>query len=71
MTNSTDQERAARQDCIDQSLASVRLEGLEPSEDAKAIFEQFVNGELTVDEMGEAIRAMHARKYGPVHISGD
>ncbi len=75
MTNTaaltTDQERAARQDCIGPALASVRLEGLEPSEEAKAVFERFVSGELTIDQMGQEIRAMNARKYGPVHVSGD
>ena len=75
MTNTaaliTDQERVARLDCIGQALASVRLEGLEPSEEAKAVFERFVSGELTIEEMGEEIRAMNARKYGPVHVSGE
>lgn len=63
-------ERAARQDAIDQAMASVRLEGLEPSEEAKAIAMRFVDGELTIQQMGEEIRAMNARKHGPVHLSG-
>jgi hypothetical protein len=67
----TDQERAARRNGIEQSMASVRLEGLEPSDEAKAIAQRYVQGELTVEEMGAEIRAMNARKFGPVHVSGD
>jgi hypothetical protein len=67
----TDEERHRRQAAIDQSLASVRLEGLEPSEDAKAIARRYIEGELTVIEMGEEIRALNARQFGSVHVSGD
>jgi Antitoxin VbhA len=37
----TDQERAER------ATASVRLEGLEPTDAAKSIFERYVSGEVT------------------------
>jgi hypothetical protein len=67
----TDQERAARAFGVENALASVRLEGLEPSEGAKAIFERYVAGELTLDEMDEEIRALNAREFGPLHLSGD
>ena len=66
-----DRERAERQDAIDQALASVRLEGLEPSDEAKAIFKRYSDGELSLEEMDEEIQAMNTRKYGSVHISGD
>ena len=61
----TDQERAARRFGVENAMASVRLEGLEPTDGAKAIFERYVSGELTMDEAGEAIRALHVRKPMP------
>ncbi len=52
-------------------MASVRLEGLEPTDAAKAIFDRYVAGDLTMEEMGAEIRALNAREFGPVHVSGD
>jgi hypothetical protein len=66
-----DSERSVRQDAIDQALASVRLEGLEPTEEAMAIARRFAGGELTIAQMGEEIRALNARIYGPLHVSGE
>jgi hypothetical protein len=66
-----DEERRRRQASVDRSMASVRLEGLEPSEGAKDIFRRYVEGEITIAEMSEQIRALNAREFGPVHISGD
>ncbi|MFN7918974.1 MAG: antitoxin VbhA family protein [Bryobacteraceae bacterium] len=63
-------ERAERQKDIDQSLASVRLEGLEPTDDAKVIFQRYVDGKIDIDGMIEEIRILNARKYGPVPVSG-
>ena len=64
MAELTPKEHAERRARVDQSLASVRLAGLEPTEEAKAIFERYVAGELTVDETGEQIDALNARRYG-------
>jgi hypothetical protein len=60
----TDQERAERQARIERATASVRLEGLEPTDAAKSIFERYVSGELTIEDMGEAIRALNAQEFG-------
>jgi len=49
----------------------VRLEGLEPTDAAKSIFERYVSGELTIEQMGAEIRALNAREFGPVHVSRD
>ena len=65
------QECAERARQMDDALASVRMEGLEPSDEAKAIFERHVDGELTEAEMGSAIYALHDRKYGPVRLPRD
>ena len=67
----TDQTRANRLDNVRQALASVRLEGLEPGDEAKAIFSRYVEGELTLEQMGAELEALHDREYGPVHISRD
>ena len=67
----TDQTRANRLDNVRQALASVRLEGLEPGDEAKAIFSRYVEGELTLEQMGAEIEALHDREYGPIHQSRD
>lgn len=65
----TETERLERQREIDNALASVRLEGLEPSEGAKAIFQQYIDGELTAAEKKKAFKEFLDRKYGPVRLS--
>ena len=67
----TDRERAQRRARIERAVASVRLEGLEPTDAARAIFDRYVSGELTMEEMGVEIRGLNAREFGPVHVSGD
>jgi hypothetical protein len=67
----TDQERTERQGRVARAIASVRLEGLEPSDAARAIFDRYVAGELTTEEMTAEIRALNARQFGPIHVSGD
>ncbi|MBM3764124.1 MAG: hypothetical protein FJW32_01920 [Acidobacteria bacterium] len=47
---------------IENALASVRIEGLEPSAEALAIFERYVEGELTLEEMGCAVDDYLARE---------
>ena len=51
----TEQERAERQAHIEQALASVRLEGLEPSAEDLALFVGIAAGELTTDELREQV----------------
>lgn len=68
MKITSQEERAERASQMDDALASVRMEGLEPSEEAKAIFQRHVDGELTESEMGAALDALHDRKYGPVRL---
>jgi Antitoxin VbhA len=64
----TEQERAKRLDEVRQALASVRLEGLEPGHEAHSIYQRYVEGELTLEQMGAEIEALHDREYGPVPI---
>jgi hypothetical protein len=67
----TDQERTERQARVTRALASVRLEGLEPTESAKAVFDRYAAGELTTQEMAAEIQALNAREFGPIHVPGD
>jgi hypothetical protein len=64
-------ERAKREEEYRQALASLRLEGLVPGAEAKAIFQCYVNGELTLDQMGAEIDKLHERRLGSVRLSGD
>jgi hypothetical protein len=69
--NITGPERAKRLDEVGQALASVRLEGLEPGDEAQSIYQRYVDGELTLQEMGAEVEALHDREYGPVPVSGN
>lgn len=62
----TDRAREQRARDIENALASVRMEGLEPSDDAKAIFKRYVDGELTAQEKAKAFQEFLDREYGPV-----
>ncbi len=64
-----DQWRAQREREVENALASVRMEGLEPSEEAQDIFQQYVGGELTLEAMGRAVDRLLDRQYGPVRLS--
>ena len=64
----TEQERAKRLDEVRQALASVRLEGLEPGQEVHFIYQRYVDGELTLEQMGAEIEALHDREYGPVPV---
>ena len=67
----TDRERTERQARVVRALASVRLEGLEPTDAAQAIFGRYVAGDVTTGEMAAEIRALNARQFGPIHVAGD
>jgi hypothetical protein len=67
----TERERAERLARIERAIASVRIEGLEPTDTAMAVFDRYVSGELTIEKMGSEIRELNAREFGPLHVSGD
>jgi len=52
-------------------MASLRTEGLEPSEETKALFQRYVDGELTSEELDLAFEAYLEREYGPVRLPGN
>lgn len=63
--------RAQRALNMEDALASVRMEGLEPSPEALRIHQRYVDGELTIEQMGEAIDELLDRVYGPVRLPRD
>jgi hypothetical protein len=63
-----DQARAQRAREIENAMASVRMEGLKISPEAKAIFQRYVDGDLTSSQMGKAIDTLLDSKYGPVRL---
>lgn len=67
----TDELRASRARVVENALASGRMEGLEPSAGAMAIFQQFIDGELTLEEMSAAIQKYARREYGSVRLPGE
>ena len=66
-----DQTRMQREREVENALASVRMEGLEPSAEAKDIFKRYVEGDVTLKEMGRAVDQLLDRQYGPVRLSRD
>lgn len=64
-----DQTRLRREMEVENALASVRLEGLEPSPEARVIFQKYVEGQVSLEEMGRAVDQLLDRQYGPVRLS--
>ena len=64
-----DQARIQREREVENALASVRMEGLEPSAEAMGIFQRYVEGDLTLKEMGGAVDKLLDRQYGPLRLS--
>ena len=62
------EERSKRARQMENALASVRLEGLEPDAEAASIFQRHIAGELTLDEMGAAIDELNDRDFGPLRL---
>jgi hypothetical protein len=64
-----DRTHKSRDREVANAIASLRIEGLEPSGEAKGIFQQYADGELTLTEMGRAVDQLAERQYGPVRLS--
>jgi Antitoxin VbhA len=63
------QTRLQREREVENALASVRMEGLEPPAEAKSVFQRYVNGDLSLEEMDRAVDQLLERQYGPVRLS--
>jgi hypothetical protein len=55
------QEAAERQHAVAAALASVRADGLEPSQDDLELFVQVAAGQLTTDELRDRILTRYLR----------
>jgi antitoxin VbhA-like protein len=62
-------ERARRTRVYEEALASIRLEGFELDEQATALYHRYVDGDLTLAEVGSAIDELDNREFGPVSVS--
>ena len=67
----SDRARMQRAIEVENTLASVRIEGLEPSEEAKAMFRGYIDGWLTSEALDRAFDQYFDRKYGPVRLPRD
>lgn len=66
VTTDRDLKKRARE--VANAMASVRMEGLEPSEETKALFQRYVDGDLTSRELDLAFQAYLDREYRPLHL---
>ena len=71
MADVADDVRLSRAMIVESAIGSGRLEGLEPSAEAMVIFVRYAEGELTLEEMGNAIDALSDLQYGPVRLPGN
>jgi len=50
-------ESLVRREAVENAVADLRLEGLTPTDDARLLFDQFVQGELSEDQLVNSIPA--------------
>jgi hypothetical protein len=50
-------ESLLRREAVENAVADLRLEGLAPAADARLLFEHFVQGDLTEDQLVSAVLA--------------
>ena len=60
-------DRADRQEMVDSVLGTMGAEGEPPSDEARALMQKFVEGDITLDEMSDAILAHAARIVNESH----
>ena len=68
LTPFREKERAKRLEIYRNALASLRLEGLDPDDPTKGLYQRCVDGELTLAEVGAAIDEWNAREFGPLSL---
>lgn len=66
-----DLARLQREREVENALATNRMEGLEPPEEAMLIFQRYADGELSLEQMGRAVDQLLDREHGPLRISRD
>jgi hypothetical protein len=55
---------------VENALASVRLEGLEPSAAAHDLFGKYTGGQIDSEELDQLFEEHLNSTYGPVHLPG-
>lgn len=65
-----EQERAERQRVREEAEASLRLEGMSVDSETAALFERYVQGELTLAQVGTAVDELNNRDFGPIRLPG-
>jgi len=65
----TEAERDQRTRVYEEAIASIRLEGFDLDERAKALYQRYIAGQLTLAKVGSAIDELDDREFGPVDIS--
>lgn len=68
---SADKAREQRAQRVESALASGRIEGLEPSPAASAIFQKYIDGAISLDLMRAELLAYADQEYGPLRLSGN
>jgi hypothetical protein len=58
--NLTEAKLRERRLAVESALGSMRIEGMEPEQEAREILERYANGEISLPEMRSAIRAYTA-----------
>lgn len=58
LLNRNKEARAWRERFVQNAMANVCLEGLEPSPKALEIWQSYIEGEVSVEQAGELIRAL-------------
>jgi hypothetical protein len=69
--DTSDRARIERAREVDNALASVRIARLEPSDDAKVLYQRYFEGQVTSEELERAFDLYLDSKYGPATRSGD
>src|SRR5271169_1037725 len=54
-------ESLLRREAVENAVADLRLEGLAPTADARLLFEQFVQGDLTEEQLVNATQGVAVR----------
>ena len=58
----TSAERARRPRIYEEALASIRLEGFELDEQSKALYQRYIDGEMTLTEVGSMLDELDDRE---------
>lgn len=67
----TETERAEREDRVRRTIGHLRIEGMDLDSEARSLFDRYVEGELSMEELGAAIHALNDRDFGPVRLPRD